>query len=154
MPIPASSAKLSVVGSGTSAINPFAAANASSAAQSLAGNATSAPLGGRIDSTMTATTSTPLRAVLRNPAILLGGWLILLEACTVGATGTLLPLRLARFGAPAWAIGATFVLASLLSAALSPTIGRLVDRRGARLPLCAGLASGRTGTPPLPRHLG
>jgi MFS family permease len=86
-------------------------------------------------------TSTPLRAVLRNPAILLGGWLILVEACTVGATGTLLPLRLARFGAPAWAIGATFVLASLVSAALSPTIGRLVDRRGARLPLCVGLVT-------------
>jgi MFS family permease len=86
-------------------------------------------------------TSTPLRAVARNPAILLGGWLILLEACTVGATGTLLPLRLARFDAPGWAIGATFVLASLLSAGLSPRVGRLVDRRGARLPLCAGLAA-------------
>jgi MFS family permease len=83
--------------------------------------------------------STPLRAVARNPRIMLGGWLILLEACTIGATGTLLPLRLARFGAPVLAIGATFLLASLLSASLSPTIGRLVDRRGAGLPLCAGL---------------
>ncbi len=83
--------------------------------------------------------STPLRAVIRNPAILLGGWLILLEAATIGATGTLLPLRLARFGASGWAIGATFVLASLLSAALSAPVGRFVDRHGARLPLGAGL---------------
>jgi len=84
-------------------------------------------------------TETPLRAITRSPRILLGFWLILLEACTLGATGTLLPLRLARFGASGIAIGATFLLASLLSTLLAPGIGRLVDRRGAGLPLCLGL---------------
>ena len=86
-------------------------------------------------------TRTPFRALTRNPRILLGFWLILLEACTLGATGTLLPLRLARFGASGIAIGATFVVASLLSTILAPLIGRLVDRRGAGLPLCIGLAA-------------
>jgi MFS family permease len=86
-----------------------------------------------------ALTETPVRAVMRSPRILLGFWLILLEACTVGATGTLLPLRLARFGASGIAIGAVFLLAALQSAVLAPGIGRLVDRRGPRLPLCVGL---------------
>jgi MFS family permease len=52
---------------------------------------------------------------------------------------TLLPLRLARFGASGLAIGATFFLASLLSARVATVTGRLVDRRGARGPLSAGL---------------
>jgi len=84
-------------------------------------------------------TGTPLRAVTRSPRILLGFWLILLEACTLGAAGTLLPLRLARFGASGIAIGATFLVAALLSTLLAPGIGRLVDRRGAGLPVCLGL---------------
>ncbi|MGI8505490.1 MAG: MFS transporter [Solirubrobacteraceae bacterium] len=84
-------------------------------------------------------TRTPLRALARSPRIMLGFWLILLEACTLGATGTLLPLRLSRFGASGVAIGATFLVASLLSTIIAPSIGRLVDRRGAGLPLCLGL---------------
>lgn len=84
-------------------------------------------------------TRTPLRALARSPRILLGSWLILLEACTLGAAGTLLPLRLSRFGASGVAIGATFLVASLVSTILAAPIGRLVDRRGAGLPLCLGL---------------
>ena len=71
--------------------------------------------------------------------ILLGSWLILLEAATIGATSTLIPLRLAAFGASGVVIGATFLVASLISARVSTPIGRLVDRRGAGLPLCVGL---------------
>lgn len=81
----------------------------------------------------------PLRVLARDPRIALGCWVILLEACTIGATGTLLPLRLSRFGASGVAIGVTFVLASLLSLLVNPAIGRLVDRRGIALPLGAGL---------------
>jgi MFS family permease len=81
----------------------------------------------------------PLRALARDPRIALGGWVILLEACAIGATGTLLPLRLSHFGASGVAIGVTFVLASLLSLAVNPSIGRLVDRRGIALPLGIGL---------------
>ena len=83
----------------------------------------------------------PLRVLARDPRIALGCWVILLEACTIGATGTLLPLRLSRFGASAVAIGMTFVLASLLSLLVNPAVGRLVDRRGVLLALIAGLAA-------------
>jgi MFS family permease len=82
----------------------------------------------------------PLRVLAKDPRIALGCWLVLLEACTIGALGTLLPLRLARFGASAVAIGIAFVLASLLSLLLNPAVGRLVDRRGVLLPLSAGLS--------------
>jgi len=84
-------------------------------------------------------TDTPLRSAMRSPRILLGSWLILLEAATIGATGTLLPLRLSRFGASGIMIGATFLLASLVSWLAAGPIGRTVDRRGAGVPLCVGL---------------
>jgi MFS family permease len=83
----------------------------------------------------------PLRVLAKDPRIAFGCWLILLEACTIGATGTLLPLRLSRFGASGVAIGVTFVVASLLSLVLNPAVGRLVDRRGITLPLSIGLAT-------------
>jgi predicted MFS family arabinose efflux permease len=65
----------------------------------------------------------------------------MLEACVIGATGTLLPLRLSRFGASNVAIGITFVLASLLALVVNPWAGRLLDRRGVLLPLTAGLGA-------------
>ena len=70
----------------------------------------------------------------------LGFWLILLEAATLGALGTLLPLRLSRFGASGVLIGLTFLASSLMAALLARPIGRVVDRRGARLPLIIGLS--------------
>ena len=81
----------------------------------------------------------PLLVLAKDPRIALGCWLILLEAGTIGATGTLLPLRLSRFGATDVAIGVTFVFASLLALRVNPAVGRLVDRRGILLPLSAGL---------------
>jgi MFS family permease len=81
----------------------------------------------------------PLRSLARSRPLLLGFWLILLEACTIGALNTLLPLRLSHFGASGVAIGLTFVLASLFSALLAPAVGRVVDQRGTMLPLAAGL---------------
>ena len=97
----------------------------------------------------------PLRALASSPRMLLGVWLILLEACTLGALGTLLPLRLSHLGASEIAIGATFALASVVSTLLAPMIGRLTDRRGPGLPLCVGLL---TATPlllvvPLPESV-
>jgi predicted MFS family arabinose efflux permease len=82
----------------------------------------------------------PLRVLAKDPRIALGCWLIVLEAGTIGATGTLLPLRLSRFGASDVAIGVTFVFASLLALWVNPAVGRLVDRKGVLLPLSAGLA--------------
>ena len=57
----------------------------------------------------------------------------------IGATTTLLPLRLSHLGASGVAIGVTFVLASLIATITSPQIGRLVDRRGPRLPIALAL---------------
>ncbi|HET7051628.1 MAG TPA: MFS transporter [Solirubrobacteraceae bacterium] len=98
---------------------------------------------------------TPVRALTSSPRVLLGAWLILLEACTIGALGTLLPLRLSDLGASGIAIGATFVFASVVSTVIAPMIGRLTDRRGPGLPLCVGLV---TATPlllalPLPESV-
>jgi MFS family permease len=81
----------------------------------------------------------PLRTLARSPRLILGFWLILLEAAAIGALGTLLPLRLSRFGASGVAIGVTFVLASLMSTFLSPAVGRVIDRRGILIPLAVGL---------------
>ncbi len=83
----------------------------------------------------------PLRALVRSRRLMLGFWLILLEASTIGAMGTLLPLRLSRFGASGVAIGVTFVVASLMSTLLAPAIGRVIDRRGLMLPLVVGLGA-------------
>ena len=83
-----------------------------------------------------------LRAGLRAGGLGLGTWLITLEAIAIGATNTLLPLRLARFGAPGWAIGATFLGAAAVSTVLSPVVGRSVDRRGAPLTIAIGLVTG------------
>jgi MFS family permease len=83
-----------------------------------------------------------IRAALRSGTLGLGTWLITLEAITFGATNALLPLRLSQFGASGFAIGATFVLASAVSTVLSPIVGRVTDRRGARRPLTWGLAGG------------
>jgi MFS family permease len=80
-------------------------------------------------------------AVLRTAGLPLGTWLITLEAMTIGATNVLLPLRLSRFGASGVAIGATFVAAAALSSVLSPIVGRVSDRRGARLLLVTGLGA-------------
>jgi MFS family permease len=80
-----------------------------------------------------------VRTLRSSHGLMLGAWLITLEAITIGATNTLLPLRLARFGASGVAIGATFVLASALSTVLAPMVGRVTDRHGARRPILIGL---------------
>ncbi|HEY2651725.1 MAG TPA: MFS transporter [Solirubrobacteraceae bacterium] len=81
----------------------------------------------------------PLRALVSNRRFMFGFWLVVLIACTIGATNVLLPLRLSRFGASGVEIGVTFVFASLVSALLSPWVGREVDRRGIVMPLAVGL---------------
>ncbi|HUZ84664.1 MAG TPA: MFS transporter [Gaiellales bacterium] len=80
-----------------------------------------------------------LRGLITNGPMALGSWLILLEAATVGATSTLIPLRLAELGGSGALIGATFVLGSALSAVLAGPIGRATDRLGPRPLLWLGL---------------
>jgi MFS family permease len=82
------------------------------------------------------------RARLRSPAahgLYLGGWMIMLEAMTLGATNALLPLRMSRFGASGVLIGAAFLGSGAVSAILAPLVGSFTDRRGPRTPLTIGL---------------
>ncbi|HEY6398339.1 MAG TPA: MFS transporter [Solirubrobacteraceae bacterium] len=78
--------------------------------------------------------------LMRNRAVLLGAWIVLLEAVAAGVVYTLIPLRLSRFGASTLAIGATFLVASALSVAVATQTGRLTDRHGAIAPVAVGLA--------------
>jgi MFS family permease len=77
---------------------------------------------------------------LRQPAIVLGMWLVVLPALASGAMNVLAPLRLGRLGAGAAGIGATFLIAAAVEAVISPVVGQLSDRRGRMLPLRMGLA--------------
>jgi MFS family permease len=76
---------------------------------------------------------------LRRPAIALGMWLVALPAIASGAISVLGPLRLSQLGAGAAGIGATFLLAAAVEAAVSPAVGQLSDRRGRMFPLRIGL---------------
>jgi MFS family permease len=68
-------------------------------------------------------------------------WLVALPAIAAGALDVLAPLRLHRFGAGTAAVGATFLLAAVAEAAVSPAAGRLSDRRGRMLPMRLGLVA-------------
>jgi MFS family permease len=83
---------------------------------------------------------TPITELLGSRTFVLGVWLVALEAITLGATNTLIPLRLSRLGASGVAIGATFLAAAGVSTLLAPLVGRVTDRRGPFRPMLAGLA--------------
>ncbi len=80
-----------------------------------------------------------LRMALRGRDTTIGMWLVTLPAIASGLINVLGPLRLHRLGASALAIGAAFLIAAGLEAAISPLIGSLSDRRGRLLPLRFGL---------------
>jgi MFS family permease len=77
---------------------------------------------------------------IRQPAIVLGMWLVVLPALASGSMNVLAPLRLGRLGAGAAGIGATFLIAAGVEAVISPVVGHVSDRRGRMLPLRIGLA--------------
>jgi MFS family permease len=78
--------------------------------------------------------------VTRSPAVAAGAWLVALPALVSGTISVLGSLRLARFGAGAAVVGATFLAAAASEAAITPLLGSLSDRRGRLLPLRGGLA--------------
>lgn len=85
-----------------------------------------------------------LRTVLaacRRPAVITGIWLMALPAIGSGVVNVLGPLRLHRLGAPAAAIGATFLIAAALATVIAPVAGRFSDRHGRLAPVRLGLAS-------------
>jgi MFS family permease len=59
-----------------------------------------------------------------------------------GTLDVLAPLRLNQLGAGPVIIGATFIAAAAIETALSPVVGRLADRRGARTPVQFSLLAG------------
>jgi MFS family permease len=89
----------------------------------------------------TGRTSARLIEQFRRPAIVLGMWLVAVPAIASGAINVLGPLRLGRLGAGAAGIGATFLVAAAVEAAMSPAVGHLSDRRGRMFPMRIGLGA-------------
>jgi len=80
--------------------------------------------------------------VVFKDARLLGGfWFVVLPALLFGTLSVLAPLRLAELGLGGAAIGAVFLCAAAIEGANNVYVGRLSDRRGATLPILAGLAA-------------
>jgi MFS family permease len=72
---------------------------------------------------------------IRRRDVTVGVWLTALAGMAFGVLDVLTPLRMARLGATALLIAATFVSASAVEAALSPLVGRRTDRHGAMSPV-------------------
>jgi MFS family permease len=78
---------------------------------------------------------------LRDRQVGTGLWITMLAGLGFGVLDVLAPLRLNSLGASAVVIGAAFLGASAVEAALSPLAGRLSDRRGALTPIRLSLAA-------------
>lgn len=70
--------------------------------------------------------------LLRDRRWLAAAWLTVVASLAFGVAETLLPLRLDDLGASALGIGAAFLVAASAEALLSPVVGRIADRGGAR----------------------
>jgi MFS family permease len=82
-----------------------------------------------------------MAVALRRPGVAAGMWLMALPAIGSGTINVLGPLRLHALGAPAAAIGATYLVASALEAAIASAAGTLSDQRGRLAPLRFGLGA-------------
>jgi MFS family permease len=74
--------------------------------------------------------------------VLTGVWLVALPSLFAGTLNVLAPLRFDQLGASGIAIGAAFLVAAAVEAAVTPLFGRLSDRHGRTLPITAGLVAG------------
>lgn len=79
---------------------------------------------------------------LRNGRFVGGLVLMSLPALLFGVLSTLAPLQLSHDGWGAAAIGAVWLVGAGFESVVSPLVGRLVDRRGARLPVQVSLVAG------------
>jgi MFS family permease len=85
-----------------------------------------------------------LRAIwpaVRNGDVSTGLWLTMLAGLAFGVLDVLAPLRLAKLGAAALLIAATFLGAAAIEAGLAPLAGRRADRRGAISPIRISLVA-------------
>jgi MFS family permease len=78
---------------------------------------------------------------LATPAVLLAVWLVMLPALFSGTVSVLAPLRLDELGAGGLAIGAVFLMAAAVDAALARVFGALSDRHGRMALIRLGLAA-------------
>ncbi len=78
---------------------------------------------------------------LRNGHFVGGLFLMMLPALLFGVLSTLAPLHLAAAGWGAAAIGAIWLVGGSFETALSPFVGRLLDRRGTLLPIQVSLVA-------------
>jgi MFS family permease len=67
--------------------------------------------------------------------VLGGFWIVMLASLLFGLIAVLVPLELDRLGWGAVAIGAVWLGAAAIEAAMNPFLGRLVDRRGRIFPV-------------------
>ena len=89
-------------------------------------------------------TPQPLRMLfgaLTDRHVLGGVWFVLLPGLLFGALSVLAPLRLAELGFGGAAIGAVFLCSAACEGVNNIAVGRVSDRRGTALPICAGLVS-------------
>ena len=82
-----------------------------------------------------------MRRALRDSVFVGGLLLMALPSFLFGVLSTLAPLHLAAAGWGAAAISAVWVIGAGLETAISPTAGRLVDRRGVLVPIQIALAA-------------
>jgi MFS family permease len=80
-----------------------------------------------------------LGAALRRREVVAGVWLMTLPALFTGVLNVLGPLRLSHLGASGVAVGAVWLVAAGVEAALSPLVGRVSDRRGRFIPIRWGI---------------
>jgi MFS family permease len=76
-----------------------------------------------------------LARATRRRDVLSGFWIVMLAALLFGLIAVLVPLELDRLGWGAVAIGAVWLAAAAIEAAMNPFLGRLVDRRGRIFPV-------------------
>ncbi|HEX3687365.1 MAG TPA: MFS transporter [Gaiellaceae bacterium] len=82
-----------------------------------------------------------MRRALRHSVFVGGLLLMALPSFLFGVLSTLAPLHLAAAGWGAAAIGAVWIVGAGLETAISPTAGRIVDRRGVLMPIQIALAA-------------
>jgi MFS family permease len=85
----------------------------------------------------------PLRALpaaFRDPRMLGAFWFVVLPALLFGSLSVLAPLRLSHLGFGSVAIGAVFLCTAGVEAINNVFVGHVSDRRGAIVPILAGLA--------------
>ena len=85
------------------------------------------------------TSEAPIWTLIKSRRAVIGVWLTMLEAIAWGALSVLIPLRLAHLGASSVEVGATFLLACVLSMFVAPAVGRLCDRSGPVRPVTFAL---------------